>query len=95
MKGCKNKYVKKQVKRTLKRCQDFGKVLVALETLYSTFESNLSVREDMHTFTACSILHDILWEAKVVRSCVQLGQGGPILSVWKGCVEGALGGDLV
>ena len=35
----KNKYAKKQAKRTLIRCQDFGEVLMAPETLYPTFES--------------------------------------------------------
>ena len=64
----------------MKRRQDFGKVPMALGTLHPTFESNLTVREDIKAFLACSILHGTLWEAKVVRYCVQLGiRGGQIL----------------
>ena len=55
MKGCKNKYVKEQVKQTLKRRQDFGESLMALEILFPMVESKLGMGEDIKTFMACSI----------------------------------------
>ena len=65
MKWFKNKNVKKHITQTMKGCQEIGGVFMAVETLYPTFESDLSVKEDIKTFMACSISHDILWEGKV------------------------------
>ena len=53
LKGCKNKCVKKLVKQTLKRRQDFGEGLMALGTLYAMFESNPSVRQGADQKSHC------------------------------------------
>ena len=48
LQGCKNKYLEKQVKQIVSKCAPFADVLVALERQYPSYETELSIRTEIH-----------------------------------------------